>query len=254
MNQDVMRILALVHEADLVALEAYETEDPADIRRRCLLALERSPLSVNAWCLLAAQEPDGSDDQIDLLHRAMTAAMTLAGVRVQDDRPVRAESQLTRPLVKAMAQLGRALQARGNYEGAIEVFRDVLDFDPNDGFRVRYDLAKCLLLTGHVARLQRLLRHFDRDTSATWRWTRALAEFKLDRDSDEANDALERALDSNPYIGPYLLNRLAWDGETPATYQAADEAEAAWYSDRFGEHWDARPQAKRWLAERTGLG
>ena len=253
MNHDVMRILACVHEADLVALEACEVDDPAEIRRRSLLALERSPLSVNAWCLLAAQEPDGSDDQIDLLHRAMTAAMTLAGVQVQDGRPVPAEGKLTRPLVKAMAQLGRALQARGNYDGAVEAFREVLDFDPGDGFRVRYDLVKCLLLTGHIARLQRLLDHFDGDTSATWQWTRALTAFKLEQDSDEANDALEQALDSNPYIGPYLLNRLSWDGEAPAAYQAAEETEAAWYSDRFREHWDARPQAKRWLAERTGL-
>ena len=253
MNHDVMRILACVHEADLLALEAYEVDDPAEIRRRSLLALERSPLSVNAWCLLAAQEPDGSDDQIDLLHRAMTAAMTLAGVQVQDGRPVPAEGKLTRPLVKAMAQLGRALQARGNYDGAVEAFREVLDFDPGDGFRVRYDLVKCLLLTGHIARLQRLLDHFDGDTSATWQWTRALTAFKLEQDSEEANDALEQALDSNPYIGPYLLNRLSWDGEAPAAYQAAEETEAAWYFDRFREHWDARPQAKRWLAERTGL-
>jgi tetratricopeptide (TPR) repeat protein len=253
MNHDVMRILASVHEADLMALEACEVDDPAEIRRRSLLALERSPLSVNAWCLLAAQEADGSDDQIDLLHRAMTAAQTLAGVRVQDDRPVPAEGQLTRPLVKAMTHLGRALQARGNYDGAIEAFREVLDFDPNDGFRVRYDLVKCLLLTGHIARLQRLLNHFDGDTSATWRWTRALTAFKLEQDSEEANEALEQALDSNPYIGPYLLNRLSWHGAAPAAYQAAEETEAAWYSDRFREHWDARPQAKRWLAERTGL-
>ncbi len=253
MNHDVMRILACVHEADLLALEAYEVDDPAEIRRRSLLALERSPLSVNAWCLLAAQEPDGSDDQIDLLHRAMTAAMTLAGVQVQDGRPVPAEGKLTRPLVKAMAQLGRALQARGNYDGAVEAFREVLDFDPGDGFRVRYDLVKCLLLTGHIARLQRLLDHFDGDTSATWQWTRALTAFKLEQDSEEANDALEQALDSNPYIGPYLLNRLSWDGEAPAAYQAAEETEAAWYFDRFREHWDARPQAKLWLAERTGL-
>jgi len=253
MNHDVMRILACVHEADLLALEAYEVDDPAEIRRRSLLALERSPLSVNAWCLLAAQEPDGSDDQIDLLHRAMTAAMTLAGVQVQDGRPVPAEGKLTRPLVKAMAQLGRALQARGNYDGAVEAFRDVLEFDPSDGFRVRYDLVKCLLLTGHIARLQRLLNHFAGDTSATWQWTRALTAFKLEQDSEEANDALEQALDSNPYIGPYLLNRLSWDGAAPAAYQAAEETEAAWYFDRFREHWDARPQAKLWLAERTGL-
>ncbi len=253
MNDDVMRILASVHEADLVALEACEFDDPAEIRRRSLLALERSPLSVNAWCLLAAQETDGSDEQIDLLHRAMTAAQTLAGVRVRDDRLVPAEGQLTRPLVKALAQFGRALQARGNYDGAIEAFRDALDFDPADGFRVRYDLVKCLLLTGHIARLQRLLNHFDADTSATWQWTRALTAFKLEQDSDEANEALEQALDSNPYIGPYLLNRLRWDGAVPATYQAAEEAEAAWYSERFREHWDARPQAKQWLAERTGL-
>ena len=250
MADDLLNIFASAHEADLMALEACEVEAPAEKRRRALAALTHNPLSVTAWCLLAAQAETGSEAQMDLFHRAVTAAMTLAGAGVNGEGPS-PDNPAARPLAKALAGLAGAQRAGGNLDHAVDTYFEVLRFDPADGFRIRYDLAQCLLLTGRVKRLHRLLRRFDGDRSAVWCWTRALTAFRLE--AEDADDLLEQAIDSNPYIGPYLLNRLNWEGDVPLSCQPAEENEAAWYSSRFARHWDERPEAKLWLAERTGL-
>jgi len=251
MNDDLMSILASAHEADLLALDACEADTPDDLRNRAITVLKHNPLSVNAWCLLASQVEAGSDQQVDLYHRAVTAAMTRAGAGVNGEGPA-PEDPAARPLAKALAGLAGAQKAGGNLDHAVDTYFEVLRFDPGDGFRVRYDLAHCLLGTGRIKRLHRLLRRFDGDRSALWWWTRALVAFRME--SDDANDLLDHAIDSNPYIGPYLLNRLKWEGDVPPACQPAEENEAAWYSSRFARHWQDDPHAREWLADRTGLG
>ena len=250
MDDDLRSILASAHEADLIALEAYEVDDPVEIRRRAIAALKHNSLSVNAWCLLASQYPAGSDEQLDLFHRAMTIAMTLAGAGSNGEGPAPGDPA-ARPLAKALAGLAGAQRAAGHLDHAVDTYFEVLRFDPADGFRIRYDLAQCLLMTGRIKRLNKLLRRFEGDRSAVWCWTRALTAFRMD--SDDANDWLDHAVDSNPYIGPYLLSRLNWDGDIPSVCQPAEENEAAWYSSRFAEHWNNGSDARSWLADRTGL-
>ncbi len=250
MDDEIRGILTSAFEADLLAVEINEIDDPAESRKRAIAALRYNALSVNAWCLLAAQCADGSDAQLDLYHRAVTAAMTRAGAGAQCEGPS-PEDPAARPLAKALMGLASAQRASGNLDHAVDTYFEVLRFDPNDGYRVRYDLAQCLLATRRVKRLYKLLRRFEWDRSAAWCWTRALAAFRLE--SDDADEWLEHALDSNPYIGPYLLNRLSWDGEAPVACRPADETEAAWYSSRFAEHWKDGADATSWLADRTGL-
>ncbi len=250
MDDDLRSILISAYEADLLALEACEVDDPVEIRQRAVAALKHNPLSVNAWCLIASQAPAGSEQQLDLFHRAMTIAMSLAGMGPNGEGPS-PDDPAARPLAKALAGLASAQRASGNLDHAIDTYFEVLRFDPTDGFRIRYDLAHCLLTTRRVRRLSKLLRRFEADRSAIWCWTRALIEFRME--SDDANDWLDNAVDSNPYIGPYLLNRLNWDGEAPVHCQPAEETEAAWYSSRFAQHWNDGPDAKSWLAHRTGL-
>ncbi len=251
MDDIVSRILVSVNEAERLALQACEIDDPAEIRRRAAQLLDQNPLSATAWCLLASQAPAGSNDQVDLYQRAVGAAMTVAGVRRIDDETPIARDHVSRGLVRALAGLADALRLAGKLEDAIATYHDVLRVDTSDGLRVRYALAECLLATGYLVSLQRLLTRFETDHCAAWRWTAALAAFKLDR--DDADDLLDDAVDSNPYVGPYLLDRLSWVGDAPRAHQPAEENEAAWYAGEFSRHWAARPEAKRWIAERTGL-
>ncbi len=79
---DVERILASAYEADQFVLKAHELDDPMEVRDIAMRALDMNALSVNAWCLLASLETGGSDVQIDLYHRAVSAASTLAGRRL----------------------------------------------------------------------------------------------------------------------------------------------------------------------------
>jgi len=247
---DLLHIFISAHEADILALEAHEVDDPAEIRTRALAALAHNPLSVTAWCVLASQAETGGDQQLDLYHRAVTAAMTLAGAGPAGEGPA-PDHPAARPLAKALAGLASAQRAGGHLDHAVDTYFEVLRYDPADGFRIRYDLAQCLLQTRRIKRLHRLVRRFDGDRSAAWRWTRALTAFRMD--SEDANDRLDDAIDSNPYIAPYLLNRLRWEGEVPQAWQPAEENEAAWYASRFASHWSEGPEAAEWLADRTGL-
>ena len=251
MDDIVSKILVSVNEAERLTLQACDVDDPEEIRRRIGRLLQQNPLNVTAWCLLASQEVAGGNTQIDLYQRAVAAAMTITGIHRLEDVTEIAPSPTSHSLARALAGLADALRRAGKIEDAIAAYHDVLRVDREDGLSVRYALAECLLDTGYLVCLQRLLKRFSADKGAAWRWTAALAAFKLDR--DEANDLLEDALDSNPYIGPYLLDRLNWIGAPPIAHQPAEENEAAWYAGQFSKHWSARPQARRWIAERTGL-
>ncbi len=153
-----------------------------------------------------------------------------------------------------MLGLANGLFARGDIDAAADIYIDAMRLDPADGFNIRYRLAKAFLATGYLVRLRRLVASYGQDHSAAWRWTHALTEFKLDRDSDDANTALEEALDTNCLIGPFLLRRL--DVEVPCLVNclAAELGEAVAYVREFAEHWEARPEAKLWVADRLGLG
>ena len=237
----------------MVALEAHETSDPIKMREIALQALRMNTLSVNAWCLLGSLEPSGSDEQIDLYRRAVSVAMALTGAQTFDYGATSPAHRDTKPVVKALIGLAEALCARGDINDAIGIYDEALRLDPFDGYRVRYRLAKCLMTGGYLARLQKLVSDFEADRTATWCWTRAFSAFKLDRGSEQANDCLELALDSNPYIGPYLLRRLDRHDLSSPPLQLAEEDEAARYIRQFAENWDSRPEAKAWLAERCRL-
>ena len=245
------RILVEAHDADIIALEAFEAGDSACKRRCAERALEANALCVQAYCILGSLEEPGSDSQVDLYQRAVYAGMTLLGAKARK-ATVGAYPE-ARSLARALFGLGQAFIAADMMHEAIETFDSAIHIDKDDGFHARYQLARCLLQTGQTAHLTRLLKAYGDDKSSVWLWTLALTSFKLDADVALRDGALEDALDANPYLAGYLIGKRRWDGATPLTYRPGDEAEAAWYAAQFQRFWTARPAALQWLAARSGI-
>ena len=245
------RIFVEAHDADIIALQAFEAGDTAYKRSCAERALEANALCVQAYCILGSLEQPGSDSQVDLYQRAVFAGMTLLGAKART-ATVGAYPE-ARSLARALFGLGQAFASAEMMHEAIETFENAIQIDRDDGFHARYQLARCLLQSGRTAQLIRLLKAYSDDRTAVWLWTLALTYFKLDADTEVRNAALEDALDANPYLAGYILGKRTWEGETPVTYKTGDEAEAAWYASQFRQFWTARPAAVQWLAARSGL-
>lgn len=81
----------------------------------------------------------------------------------------------------------------------------MLCLNPGDNQGLRYILAGWLLTGGDDRALEDLLAAYPDEDSASWAYTRALAAFRRHGAGPAADQALQRALQSNPHVPLYLL-------------------------------------------------
>jgi tetratricopeptide (TPR) repeat protein len=155
----------------------------------------------------------------------------------------------TRPYMRAREGLAEVLWHLGERERAIAHLRDMLRLNPGDNQGVRYTLATWLLEVGNDAELEQLLDQYPDDISATWPYTRALACFRHSGAGRQANAALKRAVQANPFVPLYLLGARPLPKQLPAYVGIGDTDEAVAYVAQAGLAWLNTPGATDWMAE-----
>jgi tetratricopeptide (TPR) repeat protein len=97
------------------------------------------------------------------------------------------------------------LWASGERQAAISHLQELLRLNPGDNQGARYPLAIWLFGEGNLAAIERLLDQYPDEITASWAYTRALVLFRRRGAGKQADQALVRALESNPFVPQFLL-------------------------------------------------
>lgn len=237
-----------LEQAQELIYEAWQAKG----RRRVELArkaLEISPHCADAYVLLAEETARSLKEARDLYAKGVEAGERALGPEAFEEDVGHFWGLLeTRPYMRARAGLAQCLWALGEWETAIEHYRDMLHLNPNDNQGIRYLLAACLLDLNRDEELEALLKQYEDDASANWLYTWALLVFRCQGDSREARKRLREARRWNPHVPDYLLGRKRLPRTPPAYIGLGDEREAVSYAGRFQESWRRTPEALEWLA------
>jgi tetratricopeptide (TPR) repeat protein len=125
--------------------------------------------------------------------------------------------------------------------------RQMLDLNPDDNQGIRHELASCLLDEELDEELGDLLERYEEDVFAEWAYTRALWAFRKKGDTKETTEALEDAIETNPYVPLYLLGHKSLPSALPDLMSLGDESEAVSYVATALTIWLRTPSALEWL-------
>lgn len=106
----------------------------------------------------------------------------------------------TRPYMRARQGLAACLWELGEHKEAIEHYQQMLELNPGDNQGIRYELAGWFLDEEMDEDLGELLGRYEEDVSALWVYTRALLAFREGGATEKATNALEEAMETNPYV------------------------------------------------------
>lgn len=243
-----------LEEAQDLIYQALEVTGPRRVRL-ARAALARSPDCADAYVLLA--EATGDPRQA----KGLYAEGMQAGIRAIG--PARFVADIghfwgiveTRGYMRARQGLAEALWVLGEREEGITHAREMLRLNPMDNQGMRYFLAQWLLAVGDDAAVDRLLRDYPDDATATWAYTKALLAFRRQGAGAVATRSLKAALKTNPYVPFYLFGLWALPEELPEYVGMGDENEAISYVADAITNWIDTAGALDWfvgLVDRLG--
>ncbi|MFQ5830448.1 MAG: tetratricopeptide repeat protein [Candidatus Methylomirabilia bacterium] len=219
-------------------------------RRRIQLArkaLALSPDCADAYVVLAEHTSD-LERARDLYEQGVAAGERALGPRTFAEEAGHFWGMIgTRPYMRARFGLAQNLEGLGRMNEAIDHYRELLRLNPNDNQGVRYILLPALLVSGRDDEAGALLRQFEGEPTALWRYGQALWTFRQEGDSRSARDRLREALRSNRRVPKYLAGETEWPDPEPQTYALGSEEEAVICAGELGDVWRATPGAERWL-------
>ncbi len=154
----------------------------------------------------------------------------------------------TRPYMRARQGLAECCLQLGETAEAIAHYQEMLRLNPNDNQGVRYMLLPCLLEEGDSEAVANLFQQYEDEASASWTYSRALWLFQKDGATEQTNQELQQALESNKYVPDYLLEKKKMPKQLPSLIGWGDESEAVSYAATALLAWHKTPGALQWLS------
>ncbi len=242
-------------KAQELVYQAFETESHRKRVQLAKRALKTSGDCADAYVLLAEETAEDLEEARELYERGVEAGERALGEGAFEQDAGHFWGILqTRPYMRAREGLALCLWALGEREAALEHYIEMLRLNPHDNQGIRYVLADCLLEEEMDEPLGELLAQYEDEASAMWVYTRALWRFRKEGATQEADAALREALQTNPYVPPYLLGQKSLPGALPELVGLGDESEAVSYFARALTGWLKTPGAIEWLRESAGAG
>jgi len=236
-----------LEEAQDIMYQAWEMQSKRERVNAAHKALEISPDCADAYVLLAEETGQNVEQALKLYQSGVEAGERALGVKTFAECAGSFWGILeTRPYMRARAGLAQCLWDLGKRWEAIEHYRDMLRLNPNDNQGIRYALAASLLEMGEIDALQDLLGQYDEPT-ADWLHTGALVAFLKQGDSPESRKLLQKALEHNRHVVPYLLGEKRLPKHLPEYVGFGDKNEAILYAAEFGIGWLDAKGAISWL-------
>jgi tetratricopeptide (TPR) repeat protein len=211
-------------------------------------ALEISPDCADAYVLLAGETARNPEEALDLYQKGIAAGERALGKKPFEENVGHFWGILeTRPYMRARNGLAECLREMGRTSEAIEHFKELLLLNPTDNQGNRDLLLACYLDVGRDSDAWDLLNQYPAQILAAWAYSSALVLFRLHGDSQEARDALKKAVEQNPHALKYLSGRRRLPRELPSTYQIGNVNEAVIYAASYEKYWRETPGAVAWL-------
>lgn len=232
--------------AQELAFEAYEAPDGDAALELAEKALAADPECVDALTIKAFLTCEDAGELIQALEHAATCGENRLGeeffAEFMGDFWPMVEA---RPYLRTIKQLAEVLWAVGRRFDAVDNYINLLDLDPEDHMGNSSLLLSCYLAMGEVQRSWDLLEEYD-DESAVFQYGWLLVHL-LSGDEDAADDALQHAMDVNPYVVPFLLGLGEEDPGNPPTVAVGSPEEAQVVGRILGQAWEHYPEAMMWL-------
>jgi tetratricopeptide (TPR) repeat protein len=220
-----------------------------------LQALEISKDCADAYVLLAEESARTLEEAKDLYELGVKAGERALGPQTFEENVGYFWGMMeTRPYMRARAGLAACLWQLGERQQAIEHYTDMLRLNPGDNQGLRYTLATALLEEGADEALGKLLKQYKEDAAAAWSYNYALWIFRQRGAGFQANRALKKALEANPFVPPYLLGRKRLPKRLPEYIGFGDESEAVDYVMDAISAWQKTAGALEWLAKQWAAG
>ncbi len=155
----------------------------------------------------------------------------------------------TRPYMRARMGLAAMLVMLGEKEKAAQHFQEMLVLNPSDNQAIRYELLALNVELGRDKDLEDFISENEGDPTASYTYTRALVTFRNEGDSTRSRFNLALAVNKNPHVPGFLLERKELPDMMPEFYGLGDEAEAAHFTVSFHQGWAMTKGALDWLRQ-----
>jgi len=233
-----------------LAYRAYEVGEFEQTLALVEQALELDPRCVEALTVKAMLSCGDVGELIPRLEQAAAVGEELLGEEFFSEPKGDFWSLVeARPYVRCLKQLAEVLWNVGRRLDAVARYESIMDLDPDNHLGNGVLLLGDYLAVGEVQRSWDLLEKIDDGEIAVFNWSWVLL-FLMIGDEDGARDALDHALDLNPYVAPLLIG-LGGDEEplTAPTYTIGSREEAIYCLQVLGEAWTGHLSAHWWLLD-----
>lgn len=246
------RELTPVDRAQDIMYEAWEATEPERAIDLAEEALTVSPDCADAYNLLALEASFSLEESLGFYLLGVMAGERALGKRAFEQDVGHFWGLLeTRPYMRSRAGLADCLWIAGQHAEAVDHWWELLRLNPNDNQGIRDVLLPALIQLGRDDDAERLYTQYKDDNMATWKYSRALLDFRKHGDSDTSYQSLEAAIAYNPHVPKYLLQPRRLPDSLPSYTGFGDDNEAICYTVRALFAWDATPGAMKWLSARA---
>ncbi len=232
--------------AQEMAFQAFESAKQEMADELTQKALTIDPDCVDALTIRAFLDSENASQLIAALEHAATRGENRLGedffAEFMGDFWPMVEA---RPYLRSIKQLAEVLWNVGRRFDAVENYHNLLDLDPEDHMGNSVLLLGCYLAMGEVQRSWDLLEEYD-DESAVFQWGWVLV-LLMAEDPAGAEDALQAAMEVNPFVAPLLLgmSEPQEGNSSMVTIGSPEEAQVTWQV--IGIAWGQNPLAQAWL-------
>jgi tetratricopeptide (TPR) repeat protein len=236
-----------IEEAQDLAYEAMDTDDPIEALRYTLEALLLDPNCIDALMLAAEATASTDWDLIKKLKMIIARAEEAMGRKyIEENRGHFWGVIETRPYMRARAALAETLHKVGQREEAICQYEEMLELNPHDNQGLRYNLLSLYLEKEDLTGVRRIFKEYGDEPSAFFLWGRVLERY-LSGKRGEAGEAALKAKKQNPHVIDYLTGKKRPPKEPIHFYSPGKESEAIACFDMMNNAWKKYPEAIKWL-------
>lgn len=234
-----------VASAEAKAAEAWVADSP-----RKGVALAQAALAESVYCpaaltLLSLFVARDLAERVRFLRLAVAAGEAVIGATKAADIADGDDRGRGLAYMEARQHLASALSVSGKREEAFGHWREVLEMDPDDPTRARFDFLDALVDDGRDGEVLDLLASWPDDTEARIAYARALLAFRAG--APDADAALAAAIKSNGYVPAYLVGDRKPPKSAPPAVEPGSREEAIVIAVNAGRVWAATPGAVEWV-------
>jgi len=238
----------MLHKAQELVYEAWETENTKKRIKLAKQALDISPNCADAYLILADDLADTAMEQKSYYKLAITAGESALGEEFFKENKGHFWGMIeTRPYMRALMAYADILWDEGSRTQSIEHYQKLLELNPNDNQGVRYIYFHKLLELTNNANIETLMKNYPEEMTANWLYDVALYCYQKHGASPEATKALAKAEKSNPHVLDYVQMKKKLPRHMYDSYVLGSKEEAVNYIYDTVNAWNNTVGAIAWI-------